>query len=54
MSKNEGYVLRVFDYISSTLMFSVVLVLVKRPVVVIATSSKFLTLISGYISFRLV
>jgi glycosyltransferase involved in cell wall biosynthesis len=54
ISKNEGFILRVLDHLSSALMFSIVPFFIKRPDVVIATSPQFLTLISGYISSSLI
>ena len=54
MSKNEGFILRILDHISSAIMFSILPVFLKRPDVIIATSPQFLTLISGYISSSLI
>jgi glycosyltransferase involved in cell wall biosynthesis len=54
MSKNEGFVLRILDHLSSAIMFSILPIFLKRPDVVIATSPQFLTLISGYISSSLI
>ena len=54
ISKNEGFILRIFDHLSSAIMFSIIPIFMKRPDVVIATSPQFLTLISGYISSSLI
>jgi glycosyltransferase involved in cell wall biosynthesis len=54
ISKNDGFVLRILDHLSSAIMFSIAPVFLKRPDVVIATSPQFLTLISGYISSSLI
>ena len=50
ISRNEGYLLRILDHISSAVMFSIVPIFMKRPDVIIATSPQFLTLISGFFS----
>lgn len=54
IAKNEGFTLRILDHISSAFMFAIIPFFLKRSDVIIATSPQFMTLISGYISSRLV
>ncbi|MDA9321686.1 glycosyltransferase family 4 protein [Gammaproteobacteria bacterium] len=54
ISKNDGFILRILDHLSSAIMFSIIPIFLKRPDVVIATSPQFLTLISGYVSSFLI
>ena len=54
IAKNDGFILRILDHISSAIMFSFLPLFMKRPDIVIASSPQFLTLISGYVASSLI